>query len=189
MAFKKTLTDEERFWQKVNKTKTCWLWTGCKDRKGYGKFWFNKKVGKAHRGAYILFKGPIPDGLSVCHSCDIPACVNPEHLWLGTIADNSIDMHKKNRQPPQNRPQTHCRKGHEYSVVGTWVHQYREIKNDDGTITVKVYRKCKECSNNAHKKRLSDPKKLDAFRERHRNYARSRAKPSVGGQMDKATDF
>jgi hypothetical protein len=104
--------------------------------------------------------------------------VNPEHLWLGTISDNSIDMHKKNRQPPQNRLQTHCRKGHEYAVVGTWVHQYGEIKNSDGTMTVRVYRKCKECSNNAYKKRLSDPEKLEAHRKRKRDWQRSRIKQS-----------
>ena len=178
MAFQKIMTDEERFWQKVEKTDTCWLWTGCKDRKGYGKFWLNKKVGSAHRGSYILFKGMIPDGLSVCHSCDIPACVNPEHLWLGTIADNSIDMHRKNRHPPQNRLQTHCRKGHEYAVVGTWIHRYGEIINPDGTTAVRVYRKCKECSTNAHNKRLRDPQKLDAHRKRKRDWARSRTKQS-----------
>ena len=96
-------THTDRFWQKVNKTGKCWEWTGClKDGSGgcgYGFFWFNGKNVRAHRFSWILSFGEIPNELCVCHKCDNPRCVNPEHLFLGTVHDNNVDAVKKGRVP------------------------------------------------------------------------------------------
>lgn len=93
----------ERFWAKVDKTSHpggCWLWTAGKDSRGYGTFRVKslphpKKA--AHRIAYSLVRGEIGSGLCVLHKCDNPACVNPDHLWLGTQKDNAIDRESKGR--------------------------------------------------------------------------------------------
>ena len=91
----------DRFWQKVEKTKTCWNWTASLDRKGYGKIGVGRESTlAAHRVSYELANGPIPEGKYVCHTCDNPACVKPDHLFLGTHLDNMKDMIKKDR---------HCR--------------------------------------------------------------------------------
>lgn len=90
-------TPETRFFRLVNKTDSCWLWNGSKKSSGYGCFSFNGKRVRAHRWAYEHFIGHIPEGLLVCHSCDVPACVNPEHLWVGTNGDNHKDMCRKRR--------------------------------------------------------------------------------------------
>ena len=90
-------TAKERFGEMVRKTDTCWLWTGSCDRDGYGRFWSNKFNVSAHRYSYQIHYGFIPDGLFVLHSCDTPACVNPDHLWLGTNQDNMDDMVNKGR--------------------------------------------------------------------------------------------
>lgn len=96
-----TKTTEQRFWEKVNKTDSCWLWTGAKRNKGYGAFVYAKDgeviQGRAHRYSYEIHKGDIPTGMFVLHSCDNPACVNPAHLALGSNQDNVTDMMKKGR--------------------------------------------------------------------------------------------
>lgn len=87
-----------RFWALVEKSAGCWLWKGGRVPAGYGIFGISFRVQSyAHRFSYELCIGPIPDGLFVLHSCDNPPCVNPEHLWVGTMQDNHDDMIAKGR--------------------------------------------------------------------------------------------
>lgn len=75
----------------------CWLWAIHCDSKGYGVMGINNKKIMAHRFSYELYVGKIPEKMVVCHKCDNPSCVNPDHLWVGTQRDNIIDMVKKGR--------------------------------------------------------------------------------------------
>ncbi len=86
-----------RFWQYVFKTDSCWLWTASRKRNGYGQLGYNKSKIYPHRLSYMIHIGNIPDGKVVCHACDVPHCVNPSHLFLGTQQDNLKDMRVKNR--------------------------------------------------------------------------------------------
>ena len=90
----------ERFLKSVNKTKTCWLWTGALNTKGYGWISRTRKLGptRAHRLSYEMYVGHIPKGKLVLHRCDVKECVNPAHLFVGTPADNTNDMIRKARQ-------------------------------------------------------------------------------------------
>ena len=79
-----------------NHPNDCWIWIAKKDKDGYGIMWDKQKV-RAHRYSYELLIGSIVNNLFVCHTCDTPSCVNPDHLWLGTVLDNIRDMLSKNR--------------------------------------------------------------------------------------------
>lgn len=89
-------TIEERFWEKVDKSGDCWLWLG-QTNGGYGVISCNGKDKYAHRVSWQIHNGNIPGDILVLHTCDNPPCVNPDHLWLGTDADNTNDKVKKNR--------------------------------------------------------------------------------------------
>ena len=80
----------------------CWVWVGRPNTSGYGTFSLNKKRERAHRVSWMLNRGPIPEGLQVLHKCDNPPCVNPDHLFLGTNADNVKDRVSKGRTAPND---------------------------------------------------------------------------------------
>lgn len=91
-------TREERFWKYVQKTQTCWFWTAYKTPLGYGRFqWATGKQVFAHRAALQIAGVDVPADKVVCHKCDTSSCVRPDHLTVGTVAENNADMHRKGR--------------------------------------------------------------------------------------------
>jgi hypothetical protein len=87
----------DRFWSKVEKTDGCWIWKAGRSV-GYGSFLYGGKCTTAHRVAWILTFGDIAEDVVVCHKCDNPPCVRPDHLFIGTDKDNSDDKIQKGRQ-------------------------------------------------------------------------------------------
>lgn len=134
----------ERFWARVNKNGPipahrpelgpCWVWTASKYKNGYGRFQFHNRVVGTHRVAWILTHGPLSDGYETCHHCDNPACVRPDHLFVGTSSDNAQDRERKGRG--KSAGITHCPHGHEYTDENT--HLYIDGHG-------RQCRRCREC--------------------------------------------
>lgn len=112
-------TPEERFWRKVNKTESCWLWTGSRIKgAGYGQFKLNGKNRLAHRLAYEWEFGPVLHGLVLDHLCSAKACVRPSHLEPVVQRENV----RRAKSPVQeNMTKTHCKRGHEFTIENTYL--------------------------------------------------------------------
>lgn len=135
-----TPEQESRFWVKVDKTNACWYWTGAKNNRGYGNVRIASKYLLAHRVSYAIAYG-IPDDMNVLHKCDNPACVRPNHLFLGTHQDNMDDMVAKGRAkagpiPRANAAKTHCKRDH-------------PLSGDNLYVTPKGERQCRICRKEA----------------------------------------
>ncbi len=131
---------EQRFWSKVNKTETCWLWDGGRDKYGYGSFWLNGSIRKAYRVSYEWSKGPIPKGLELDHICRNPSCINPNHLEAVTHQENCSRGEVGKKTGEKNRQKTHCPQGHPYNDENTYIRHYDK-------------RDCRTCSRERMRKR------------------------------------
>jgi hypothetical protein len=143
-------TPETLFWSKVDATGDCWNWTGARQKQGYGNVNYRGRFWRAHRLAYSLLVGDIPDGLQLDHLCLNKACVNPDHLEVVTHAEN-LRRVKFNAGGAFQRAKTHCPYGHAYTPDNI----YRATKQGG--------RSCKACK----KLRNSglDPRGLDWGRD------------------------
>lgn len=128
----------ERFWSKVQKTDSCWLWKGAKNQFGYGFFRLGSRNEVAHRVSYNWIKGEIPSGLLVLHTCDNPSCVNPDHLFIGTHSDNMRDMYRKKRHKGGNPPS--CHPSQPYHSKGLCRYCYLKQWKESHPEKVKTYR-------------------------------------------------
>lgn len=149
----------DRFWPKVRKGgwNECWIWTGATDANGYGRFQAVDSNGRwgarlAHRVAYELGNGTISNELGVCHRCDNPQCVNPDHLFLGSQATNMEDAKHKGRIRSEatghfQSMKTHCIRGHEYTPDNTYI---PPGKNE------RWCRECQRMHNRNFKRKLKD---------------------------------
>ena len=135
-----TPEQSSRFWAKVRKTDTCWLWIGATQSRGYGSFGIDGRSRSVHRLVWEITAGPIPDGLTINHLCGVKACVNPAHLEVATYAQNNQHAHDTGLAPPSrlsvsNAAKLTCPAGHFYTPENTYTNprghrQCRTCKRD-----------------------------------------------------------
>lgn len=157
---KRTLA--ERFFSKVERVTEsgCHIWTASTFCSGYGQFYPQKgKKRLAHRVAYELAFGPIPEGMFVCHTCDVPVCVNPSHFFLGSALENNRDRDEKGRHAADK--QTHCKNGHRFDELNSYVQARTN------------YRVCKTCKNDSQK-RIRSAKRIGATFDVNQRHAQLR---------------
>lgn len=130
----------------------CWEWTRG-TRNGYGVVSFQGSNVPAHRASWIAKNGAIPSGLVVCHRCDNPPCVNPDHLFLGTSTDNNRDMLAKGRMKHNHAGKTHCKHGHEFTAENT-------------RISPSGVRVCRSCERESGRKKSAQRTALRAVENR-----------------------
>lgn len=128
----------------------CWLWTAGGTFGGYGAFWmgYDRGLMPASRASWIIHRGAIPNGLFVLHRCDVRCCVNPNHLFLGTVADNSADMIAKGRENPWGRHVSTCKRGHQFTPENTRISR----------VGKRVCRTCKRDHTRANRHRWASEK-------------------------------
>lgn len=164
--------DDEHYRQKIKdgvwiNPQGCWVWQGYRHPKGYGCMSYHAKEWRVHRLAYRLFRGPIPAGLVVCHTCDNRPCCNPLHLFLGTFDTNNKDMAAKGRCKYSARSWPRCKHGHDFTPENT-------------RIDSRGFRQCKEC--NRIRMRTPEYRKVANERQRRRRAAaRLQLSESDGG--------
>ena len=160
----------ERFLQKVDKSGSdkypdCWIWVGGRTSKDYGsfKYYAERSAIGAHVSSYLFHLGEVPEGMRICHRCDNPPCVNPDHLFLGSNSDNMKDMVTKDRHGVSSRKRTHCRRGHSFQEFGVYE---RSLKNG------KTDRICKECQRSKALEKRHSPETREAHLKYQREYQR-----------------
>ena len=131
----------QRFWNKVDKTQSCWIWTAAKDQNGYGLIWFNGRLNRSHRVSWILSVGDIPPDLQIDHVCRNRACCNPAHLELVSSKENT---HRGNGNAAIHARKIQCVNGHEFTPENT-----RWYTTPAGRTT----RVCKACKRSRNKNR------------------------------------
>lgn len=132
---KKVLSDDERFWAKVDAEGDCWLWTAYTEH-GYGQFWFEGKSVKAYRYSWETLVGVIPKGLVLDHLCRNPPCVNPDHLEPVTSGENTRRGIGTGGNRHWSARKTHCKNGHKFTQENTRWHGPDKNK-----------RQCRTCHN------------------------------------------
>lgn len=152
-----------RFMSKVEVSGSeCWQWAGNLRRRGYGRFQVNRVVYVASRWSFARFIRPIGPDEVVCHHCDNPGCVNPEHLFAGSQGDNVRDCMAKGRHPRSPLVRSHCSKGHELT--------------QENIVSAKWGKQCRVCANDRKRSRYrDDPTFREHILTRNRNYNKGRA--------------